>query len=941
MKLLYIPIITELKDGIIGLLLTLDGFIYSLISSSYKIFMALAGARLLTASAYQAIANKIYILVGVMMLFVLAYAILKAIVDPDQITKGDMAGSKILKNVVIAIIGLTFSPVIFNFLYQAQGLILENNVLGNLFFRSSDESNQVNLGSQTVGNSTVELGTVIPDNAIHESGGNIVATAVWQAFFYPSAGDEADMNEITASTKDYFLSSGLVAAGCAVAVTAAAVGLGIVTFGLGALLIGAAGGAACYAADKAIDNATAELIGDTMTLEEAYTYSSQTGDFEIYTGFVTEWEEGTIHYTFLISTIIGIFVCYAFISFSIDMGMRCAKLAYYQIIAPIPLILQVLPSFKQQFKNYISSVISTFLEVFIRITVVYVVVYIMCHINDMFSTEGFWNNLGFWERMCARALLIIGLVLFAKQAPKLISETFGIKSGNMSLGIGKKLAEGGAFGAGAVIGSGITNAVRGYRQDRINTKDDPKLKNARVRRVTHALSSGVNGLGAGLFGAGMQQFGSGGKAAGNLKEMKDAISKNAAEADKKRSKRFANEMILNSNPDDSALDIQKKRIKSGLENIKSSVKSWSVGNMDTSVWDERDKLSRKLFDTLKAAQDGAKSDQISAAETVKSKLNGPGSEKEAVINFDTFADKLSKEAVRQFCAEFSPRAGRSLSNVSDLKDYVKSLGPDDRSDLAQFLEGKSSLMNMARKAADDAVKDARKEAVMGDINSYNLTGKHNDTSRLIENNLGSVEFLKSAAKFEHLTIEDDAAGIVKQELGEYLRKTFGEKFTDTGQIDFAKMLSEQASKFTSDLKINGTTTLVDAYGQPVKFSDMSTSSDEAVRSLATKFGSTITESFWKNAVNQDKVSVLVDYDGSVPTFSLDVAGEKIDLTEQEFRVINVDKVTHNDRTGGGSALLANLKDFAERESDRIRSDERYKTAKATATEHEVKQGDKK
>ena len=113
-------IIKALEKGFIGILLTLDTLIYGLISSSFRVFMALAGARLLSSSAYTEIANKIYIIVGVLMLFVLSYAILKAIVDPDQATKGDY-GPKMRKNVVIAVVGLAIAPVIFNLMYQAQG----------------------------------------------------------------------------------------------------------------------------------------------------------------------------------------------------------------------------------------------------------------------------------------------------------------------------------------------------------------------------------------------------------------------------------------------------------------------------------------------------------------------------------------------------------------------------------------------------------------------------------------------------------------------------------------------------------------------------------------------------------------------------------------------------------------------------------------------------
>ena len=62
-----------LKKGFIGIILTLDTLIYGLISSAFKVFMAIASARLLSSDAYYAIANKVYLIIGVLMLFVLSY----------------------------------------------------------------------------------------------------------------------------------------------------------------------------------------------------------------------------------------------------------------------------------------------------------------------------------------------------------------------------------------------------------------------------------------------------------------------------------------------------------------------------------------------------------------------------------------------------------------------------------------------------------------------------------------------------------------------------------------------------------------------------------------------------------------------------------------------------------------------------------------------------
>ena len=52
-------------EAFLGIILTLDSWIYSLVSSAYKVFMAIASARLLSSDAYTEIANKVYIIIKI------------------------------------------------------------------------------------------------------------------------------------------------------------------------------------------------------------------------------------------------------------------------------------------------------------------------------------------------------------------------------------------------------------------------------------------------------------------------------------------------------------------------------------------------------------------------------------------------------------------------------------------------------------------------------------------------------------------------------------------------------------------------------------------------------------------------------------------------------------------------------------------------------------
>ena len=221
-------------QAFLGIILTLDTWVYSLISSAYKIFMAIASARILSSDAYTAIANKVYVIIGVGMLFVLAYAIMKAIIDPDQMSKGDMAGGKILKSIAVAVIGLIVTPLLFDLAYMAQGKMLEDDILGKLFFRTGESTVESLTGGEPVNY----------DEELQNTGGAVAAVSVWRAFFYPVDGEDPD--KIIADPEIARLNATVSAVGCA----ALAIGTAVAAYfsaGL-ALVVGGGAVASCITA---------------------------------------------------------------------------------------------------------------------------------------------------------------------------------------------------------------------------------------------------------------------------------------------------------------------------------------------------------------------------------------------------------------------------------------------------------------------------------------------------------------------------------------------------------------------------------------------------------------------------------------------------------------------------------------------------------------------
>lgn len=801
-------VIEALKEGFIGILLTLDTIIYWLIAGAYKIFMAIAGARLLSSDAYTEIANKIYIVIGVVMLFVLSYAILRGIIDPEKETKGEF-GSKMLGRVVTAVIGLAIAPFLFNFMYQIQGKILEDDIIGRLFFRMDAKDKYDLSGSVDVDGTNVSYGSAEtnPDEYVKSIGGAITATNLWQAFFFPAEGYEA--SEIEADAGEYFASAVGNAALCAggIALGAAATSIPVIGWIAGPILMIGTAVTACLSSvnDVQAGIKVSQQTDGKVTLEEAYSIAAGSGEFSIFTAFIKNYaEDGEITYLFLVSTIAGAFALYAFVSFSIDMGVRAAMLAYLQIIAPIPLILQVLPKFKDNLHKYISKVIGTFMEVFVRISVVYVVVYIICHLTELFGNVSAWQqtnaNMGLSQvqQVLALALLILGLIAFCRKAPEIISETLNLPKGNMSLGIGKKLADGGYYSGKSIVGSGVKGAVNAWN-------------NAKPRRGATAPTVGQR-AGAALAGLGLSTakavksnfIGPDRKEAKTAKEAKTLIDKSSEaagttlqnmyghrdtkDAYNEQAKQMkgimeAAERDMSTNPVGSAayntakekyekalkqyreakaIAHQNTMIGAAVADLEERAKTWAVGTVDTTMMDRKANFlaeTRDLYDN-KLKSTVANEDDVKAANRA--------------------ASRAANESLEQFMYHQFQAANPGINRT--FEEFVAN-------ELKSMDKGAAQkAQELHIKELEDIAKTVTKRAV-GRRMAEAASGIENDTSRAVTKYLNDHRAEFEAFKYEKIGEEEDTTLGIKVGINvqDYMTGNFGVSGLERGITDFANI----------------------------------------------------------------------------------------------------------------------------------------------------------
>ena len=369
---------------LIMLVIWINALIYDLAAFLFEIFYTVAEARIFTSADYTRIANSVYLVIGVVALFIISYALLRAIIDPDAASKGNYSAGKIIPNIIISVGLIAFVPVIFNNAYKAQSAVISSGVIPNIIF-----------GGDVSGNTVNEDGTF----SIKKTGRQM-ANDVFIGFFVP-----IDQSVNSTNLTSFYQS--IEVSHCWLA----ACEEDVFTF---------------YDAKEAVVNRN-----KSFTL-----YGEFAGSMH------GKSDEHKIDYNFFLQFVCGCFLVYVIANFCIDMAVRSVKLGYFQIIAPIPILTIMLPGQKKIFDNWLKNTISTFLDIFIRIAVIYLGVLLinkLPNLGDAWTQSATDANLrfNFW----ARALLIVGILIFMKQAPKLISDIFGLPSGSFKLGIKDKLGE--------------------------------------------------------------------------------------------------------------------------------------------------------------------------------------------------------------------------------------------------------------------------------------------------------------------------------------------------------------------------------------------------------------------------------------------------------------------------------------------------------------------
>ncbi|MDD5865056.1 MAG: hypothetical protein PUD07_00985 [bacterium] len=522
--LLISNIIADIGEFFNKVIISLVGGIFKLVNFAYRIFLALAENNIFNQEDFSSITANIYKILSIVMLFILSYGILNKIVDPDS-NKSAVDGKKIFTNFIISIILITLCPSIFQFAYGFQSAFLNSEIISGIFTGNTNEVDSIHYGGIYM-----SVNTFLP-------------------FFSPTGGDS---NNVYGKTD-----------------------IGVIR--------------ATGPNGSSHEFECSDEDGDEeCSLERATNFALETGSFSVFRAFAKNIYEGEVDFDWFAALIVGGFLVYVMISFCFDMGIRVCKLAFYQIIAPIAIFCMVIPKMDDIFKKWLSNVGKTFMSSFTRVFIMNLGVYFISLISDfnLFANSTDTGN-GFLN-LLAKCFIILGVVAFMRQAPKLLSDLFGFGDGDMKLGIKDKLKAGGAFAAGAAIGGGVTaltrNAVNAFGNFKDANGGKAKAK-ALVKGIGSTVAGGTSGLTKGLWYA---------KGAGSGKDMKAAAGKAADQSVANRTKR---ESYKASNP--GFMGTTKAHIKEQIQDIKDWAgisSNYDELKKEQEIYNQGIAFQKKLFD---------------------------------------------------------------------------------------------------------------------------------------------------------------------------------------------------------------------------------------------------------------------------------------------------------------------------------------------------------
>lgn len=401
-----------INDGLRSFCSIFDGIATTLLGGIYKVFFLVANATIVNGDVIKVFYSRIQLILGILMIFKLAMSILNIVINPDIIKDQKQGPTKMVTRIVTALVMLTLVIPINIPNAKENSLnayINDHGILFGFLYKAQDSILSENILAKLIlGTSSNNTADDMDVNNLSDVG-NAMAFTVLKVFIKINVKDATQPPCEDSETCENTI-----------------------------------------CASEVNESQYAEENVDPQVILSHINDSCGSGSSERY----------AFGYTPIFGAVVMLIMALIITGFTVDIAVRAIKLAILRIVAPVPIISYINPP-KQgggAFDNWTKSLISTYADLFVRLAIVYfglfMVQVLMNGGMNIFGSnvQGFTFTSGI-----AFIFIILGILVFMKQAPQFIKDVLGIKGkpmGNVGLssmlaGTASLLGGAGLAGAGA------------------------------------------------------------------------------------------------------------------------------------------------------------------------------------------------------------------------------------------------------------------------------------------------------------------------------------------------------------------------------------------------------------------------------------------------------------------------------------------------------------
>ena len=444
-------------DALRSIMAFFDKLLFTVLQCVYEVFFNVSTAELFSNSTIREFYYRCQLVIGVFMLFKLSVTILEGIMDPARVTDKKSGAGKIISRIITSLVILALitpinipypqnkwekqvnnNGILFGALYSLQERILSNNTIGKLILGTTEAADDAYTQGKTLSESADDF-----------------AGQIFRKFFRinvvpePKGGYDVKEGLDPETNADYRFCT--------------------------------------FTKDEenfyrkaSIEDLLAEVNATCDT------NSSTPGIIDIVYKTVTKIVGKKIYYRYSYQCwggITALIISIILILYTIDVAIRALKLAILRLIAPIPIISHMSISAKEgkgedAFSCWIRSLTSTYLELFIRLAIMYFVIFL---VNNLITSGIHIKHGSGVVGAFSLVFIIIGMFLFARQAPRFIENSLGIKGAGGGIGATMAAAGLGTFFGGGKLGDVGENMLAASRTVQNGGKDPGKGRLATYR----------------------------------------------------------------------------------------------------------------------------------------------------------------------------------------------------------------------------------------------------------------------------------------------------------------------------------------------------------------------------------------------------------------------------------------------------------------------------